>query len=237
MSKKIKGEDGKVYEVKAKKPFYKKVWFWILVVLVIVIFGAVNSGSSSKSSSSSKSDTTKSVSKATAHKTTASEKGNVVAKKASKSITVEYDKYQISGSKTFIANYTDSSWPSATVTANKVIIYKLSKPYKYDSANDGKFPIQGFARIYYAIKANQDISIYPTQGTYVYSNGEQHEADAGESWDGDISNGATKTGYVTVPIKTLPNVSSITTIRCQFTANPQSDMSSEKDYDFTISLK
>lgn len=59
----------------------------------------------------------------------------------------------------------------------------------------------------------------------------------GESWDGDISNGATKSGAVSVPIKNLSNTSSITTIRAKFSANPQSDMSSEKDYDFTINLK
>lgn len=233
MAKKtIKGEDGKEYEVKTKKPFYKRVWFWILVVIVVIFcFGAFGSNGGSSSSSSSSKATS-----ATAHKTTKTEKGvKPVAKQSS--ITVEYDKYKVASQKTFAVNYNDNSWSNANVTANKVVIYKLAKPYKYDSANDGKFQIQGFARIYYTIKANADISIYPTQGTYVYSNGEQHEADAGESWDGDISNGATKTGYVTVPIKTLPNVSSITTIRCQFTANPQSDMSSEKDYDFTINLK
>lgn len=35
--KKIVGEDGKQYVVKEKKPFYKRVWFWILAVVVILI--------------------------------------------------------------------------------------------------------------------------------------------------------------------------------------------------------
>lgn len=39
MAKKVKGEDGKMYKV--KKPFYKKVWFWVVVVLVV---GAIGGG-------------------------------------------------------------------------------------------------------------------------------------------------------------------------------------------------
>lgn len=37
--KKFVGEDGKEYIAKEKKPFYKKVWFWILIVIVIAAFG------------------------------------------------------------------------------------------------------------------------------------------------------------------------------------------------------
>ena len=39
MSKKIKDENGNVYV--QKKPFYKKVWFWLLVVIVVICAGAV----------------------------------------------------------------------------------------------------------------------------------------------------------------------------------------------------
>lgn len=54
MSKKIKEENGNVYVV--KKPFYKRVWFWILAILaIIVIGGAIGSGSSSDTSSVSES--------------------------------------------------------------------------------------------------------------------------------------------------------------------------------------
>ncbi|MCP0885883.1 DUF3862 domain-containing protein [Ligilactobacillus sp. WILCCON 0076] len=64
MSKKIKDENGNVY-VK-KKPFYKRVWFWILAIIVIAIVGGSMSGksksdssSSNASSSSSKKETNK----------------------------------------------------------------------------------------------------------------------------------------------------------------------------------
>lgn len=54
MSKKIKEENGNVYVV--KKPFYKRVWFWVLAILaIIVIGGAIGSGSSSDTSSVSES--------------------------------------------------------------------------------------------------------------------------------------------------------------------------------------
>lgn len=65
MAKQIKGEDGKVYV--EKKPFYKRVWFWILVVLVIFIGSAVVSGGNDSSSSSSSSSSDKSSSSSSSH--------------------------------------------------------------------------------------------------------------------------------------------------------------------------
>lgn len=38
--KKIRGEDGQEYTVKEKKPIYKRVWFWILVVIIIGAIGS-----------------------------------------------------------------------------------------------------------------------------------------------------------------------------------------------------
>lgn len=65
MAKQIKGEDGKVYV--EKKPVYKRVWFWILVVLVIFIGSAVVSGGNDNSSSSSSSSSAKSSSSSSSH--------------------------------------------------------------------------------------------------------------------------------------------------------------------------
>jgi len=39
MAKRVRGEDGKMYKV--KKPFYKKVWFWIVVLIVIGGIGSM----------------------------------------------------------------------------------------------------------------------------------------------------------------------------------------------------
>lgn len=68
MAKKVMGQDGKMYKV--KKPFYKKVWFWILAIIVLIgIGGSLGGGSDKKeasntvnkktsTSSTAKSDTT-----------------------------------------------------------------------------------------------------------------------------------------------------------------------------------
>ena len=45
MAKKIVDENGKTYV--QKKPFYKRVWFWVLAVIVVIIFGSM-SGSGDK---------------------------------------------------------------------------------------------------------------------------------------------------------------------------------------------
>lgn len=54
MSKKIKEENGNVYVV--KKPFYKRVWFWVLAILaILVIAGTIGGGSDPDTSSASES--------------------------------------------------------------------------------------------------------------------------------------------------------------------------------------
>ena len=69
MAKKIKAEDGKVYV--EKKPFYKRVWFIVLAVIVVIGVFASMGGSddskeaTSKSTTTSKATTTDSSSKAT----------------------------------------------------------------------------------------------------------------------------------------------------------------------------
>ncbi|WP_276320777.1 hypothetical protein [Lactobacillus crispatus] len=36
MAKEIKGEDGKTYVVKEKKPWYKRWWVWVIIVIVAI---------------------------------------------------------------------------------------------------------------------------------------------------------------------------------------------------------
>lgn len=53
MAKKIQGEDGKTYV--EKKPFYKRVWFWIVVVLLFFVgIGAANGGGSNSANDNNK---------------------------------------------------------------------------------------------------------------------------------------------------------------------------------------
>lgn len=62
MAKKIKDENGNVY-VK-KKPFYKRVWFWILIVILIFIgFSSAGSKNDSKNSAGNSSSSSSNASK------------------------------------------------------------------------------------------------------------------------------------------------------------------------------
>lgn len=65
MKKTVKGEDGKQYTMKEKKPFYKKVWFWILAVIVIAIFANMGKGTEKDNSAT----TTQEVAKTEENKT------------------------------------------------------------------------------------------------------------------------------------------------------------------------
>lgn len=59
MAKKIKDENGNIYV--QKKPFYKRVWFWILVVILIFIgFGSAGSKNNGKDSAGSNSSSSSS---------------------------------------------------------------------------------------------------------------------------------------------------------------------------------
>lgn len=58
MAKKIKDENGNVYV--QKKPFYKRFWFWLLVVVMLFIgFGVAGNGGSDNSTNNSSSSSTK----------------------------------------------------------------------------------------------------------------------------------------------------------------------------------
>ncbi|MFT9452739.1 hypothetical protein [Liquorilactobacillus ghanensis] len=217
---------------KNNKPFYKKWWVWVLAVVVIIfLIGVFGGTGNSKSNNNTKQNSTEN---ASGHSTTNKEKGNTTSPQK---ITVSYQNYSISHSKTYLTNYENTMWNAATVKVAKIVVYTLKNPTKYKSANDGTFQATGFVRIYFNVKANRDISIYPTQGTYIFNNTEQHEADAGETWDGDISNGVTKNGSVTVPIK---DVSNLKTVRIKFdgnyNTNDYDDNNSDHTYDFTLNL-
>ena len=207
------------------KPWYKTPSTWVIIVLSVLVlsmgFFILTDGSFRDSSNNNSFDS---------HQSSSSD---------NHSLKVDYKSYKIKAIKTYRVNYTDHSWDGGDVKINKIVIYQTAKPYKYDSANDGKFTIHGFAKIYMSVKAADDISIYPTQGTYSYSNGEQHEADIMEDWDGDINDGIKKSGTITLPIQKLSSTSSLKSIRMKFDASSQDEdnESMDKTFDLTIDLK
>lgn len=67
MAKRVRGEDGKLYKV--KKPFYKKVWFWILVVILVAAVGGSLGGNSKDKNSAEKTSTSSKEATSTSDKT------------------------------------------------------------------------------------------------------------------------------------------------------------------------
>ena len=216
-----------------KKPFYKQ-WWAVTIAFIFVFFVGYIFGSAASSSDDSNDEASVASSSKSSSKSTTDDKSSG-KNNAKKTLTVSYKNYEISSEKTFKPNYMNNSWAGGSVSVNRITLYKTAKAYNYDSANDGKFTIQGFMQIHYVIKTKADVSVYPTQGTYIYSNGEQHGADSTESWDGDISKNVTKQGTVTVPVEKISNVNSV---RVKFDASGQdfSDDSLDHDFDFTITL-
>ncbi|MCH5462511.1 hypothetical protein HC026_05080 [Lactobacillus sp. LC28-10] len=221
-------------------PWYKKWWIWVLAVVVILLMIGFLGGSNNNSAS--KSDRAP---KATAHNTTDNEKGSneqaASDKATASSVTVDDEQYSISGKKVYSVDYSNSSWSPAKVTVDKVTVYKLTKPHKYESANDGTFKTNGYVRLHFIISPTRDIDVYPTQGTAIYDNGEQHGADSMESWDGEVAKGVTKSGNVTLPIQKLENANSLKSVRFKFDADydtdDDEDENSDHTYDFTINLQ
>ena len=233
MSKKqITGQDGKQYTVKVKKPFYKKVWFWVLAVVIIFI-GVGVSGMGSDDSDTTASTKTE----AKSHNTTDKEKGSQSAEKASKSVAFDDDKLDVKESKQVKLNYSDPSWANTKVTIDKAEVDTLVEPYKYESVDDGTFKVNGVVRLHVAITAGQDIEAYPTQGKATLGS-EQEEATMDNNWDGEITNGATKEGWVTIPVKNLNNA---TSARFQFDASYDTDDIDDdnayKTYDIQLDLQ
>lgn len=195
-----------------------------VAIVIIAIFAVGSIGDSSNSSSHSNGSAT----------------GSNTSAKSNSSDTFKYDytTYKIADKKTYDVNYTDDSWV-ANINIDKIEVLKTAKEYKYSSNEDGDFNLQGFVRIHLSITPSQDINIYPTQGTIVLNNGEQHTADI-DSWDGAISNGATKDGWVTIPIKSLSNVSDLTNLRFKFSGSYDTDDYEDDnyhhDYDMTLEL-
>ncbi|RMC42356.1 MULTISPECIES: hypothetical protein [unclassified Lactobacillus] len=212
MSEKIIDDKGNVYV--ETKPWYKRWWVWIVIIAVLLVLFTIIAGSSDSSSSSSKS-------------------GKVAANQPV-SLEIDYDNYKVKDSKIYDSNYTNSDWNNATVKINKITVYKLSKTYKFDSDDDGKININGFVKFNMTIKAHNDISVYPEQGTINF--GSQQSTSADESWDGDMNEGAKKSGVVYFPIKDLKTVESLKTLRFKFSGNNQDDFSKGHDYDINLNL-
>ena len=187
--------------------------------------------------------------KVSGHKTTAKEKGSEqkdkakphkMAKKNKQKLEINYEDYQLKKQKKYTSDFNDDSWAKTKVVIDQVEVDQVEKQ-EYDSANDGKYDVNGFVRLHMSVTPGRDINFYPTQGTVIYNDGQQHEATGNESWDGEIAKGATKDGWISFQVKQLDQVTDLSSIRLKFTADYDTDDYEDddayQDYDLTLDLK
>ena len=217
MSKKIKGEDGKVYV--EKKPWYKRWWVWVIIAVaaLFIIVGIANGGSDDSDSDSTASSQTQK---------------NYVSLDGQKIYYSKYKKYKIT-------NATDTSWPNATAKVNTVNVYKVDDGYTYGGKRGHK-KVQGMLAVNVTVKAIKDIEVLMNSATIsIPSINEQHDIETKEDWD-NLDKGMSKTGTVYVPLYKLKNVNSIKSFRLKFDCQNQNldddDDNYDHTYDMTINL-
>lgn len=185
----------------------------------------------SKSSSSSKSEKV-------AKGSNTEKESNSSSSDAGKTIEFGYEKHPILAEATYPVQWSDNSWAGTQVKVDKARVIQV-KPFK-DSGNGKTY--QGIVLMHFSITAARDISIYPSQGTLVTSDGQQADADTynGDDFDGDIAKGVTKDGYVLWELEKMTDPKAIKTLRVKFHANYETDDMDDdnayKDFDFTINL-
>lgn len=236
MAKKITGENGKVY--KEHKPFYKKIWFWfLLVVLLFITVGVLGGEEDGTPENNAKSASNTEVED---HEKKSDIK-LLVDNKKYKNIaenSKETDSVEFLADKTYKVDYSNSDWSEMKVGIDEVSIVKVKN---YEDYSDKT--AEGFAVIHVNLDdIKRDITAYPQQGTILTNTGQQSEGSYElRGWDGEIMKGASKGGYAAFPIEKLENIEDINNIRFSFEAHYETedydDDNSHHEYDITIDLK
>lgn len=156
--------------------------------------------------------------------------------KAKGTVKLTYHSYKYAQKKTYQINQDENSWDHADVKINSVTIYKLVKNYK-EVGLDVKTG-NCIMLINMTVKANQDVNIYPTQGTISTNNGLQANVMMGDDdFDGAIDGGVSKTGDAVVVFNNVNKIADIKKLRFKFDGFSKSDDdASSKNYDFSIKL-
>lgn len=166
MAKKVKGEDGKMYKV--NKPFYKKIWFWVVVVVLVAGVGSMMGG-----------DDEESASKVDTEKTTESDENEKVDEIADEEFsvgdTVSADGYEITVNNVEFSDGNEMDTPDdgkQFVIANVTIENNTGEKQSYNP---------------YDFKLNAD-------GNSTDMDEMALELDTDELESGDLDDGATVTG-------------------------------------------
>lgn len=233
--KKFIGEDGKTYIAKVKKPFYKRVWFWI--VAVIAVFGIAGIlGGGDEVDTKTNGSALESQASSTAKEV---EKSNLLIDSPFKKIAQNSgaDKAVLESEKKYSASWSDDTWSGVDISIDGVSIIKVSN---YTDYSENEY--QGFVIIHFNIKNNErDVSIYPEQAVINTNTGQQVEGlYEMEQFAGDLLKGSEVSGYAAYPLKKLDSVDDISTLRVKFTASYETDdyndNNANHEYDLTLEL-
>ncbi|WP_373879861.1 hypothetical protein [Levilactobacillus brevis] len=248
MAKKtIKGEDGKLYEVKELKPknkWYKRWYTWtgLAAILVVAIGGTyvyhvheensqyanvqpVLKSSSSKSSSSTESNTdTNSASSDTTD--------------SDSSVELEDGtELTITDSKNYKTNYGDTSYNGSDLEVTNVTVAK-TKPFTY--SDDDNATEHGFIVVSGKFTAgSKDQSFLDNEAVINTSDGQQIDIDYMDSkLIDDINSGATKKFSQVYMLSNISSTSQFSSLRLKMETSPQNvDDEDWHTYDFTLNLK
>lgn len=143
-------------------------------------------------------------------------------------------------SATYQPNFLDLSWGGTDVKIDQVKVLKI-RPITSEDENDRIY--RGMVVVHFNISPSQDITMYPTQGVLVTSDGQQVNADSysSDTFDGDIAKDVTKAGNVVFFLTAMDDPKAIKSIRLKWDAHYDgvsfNDTTNFHDYDVTLKLR
>ena len=141
---------------------------------------------------------------------------------------------------TYQPNFLDLSWGGTDVKIDQVKVLKI-RPITSEDENDRVY--HGMVTVHFNISPSQDITMSPTQGVLVTSDGQQVNADSysSDTFDGDIAKDVTKAGNVVFFLTAMDDPKTIKTIQLKWDAHYDGvsfdDTTNFHDYDVTLNLR
>lgn len=210
----------------------KKIWGWIIGVLVVItlLFDVVVFMSARATKNASR----RAAEIYSTRMSTTQSGGTTTSKD---SVTLGGKSYKYTDKKTYNVNKTDSSWTDyADLTIKKVTIYRLASSQKLGYSNDSGNTIIVFDM---SVAAKKDVNPLLNIST-LSVNGQQAEASiaGGSDFSGDINAGVAKDGSLYYVFNSSDPVSNFTKgLRWKGKIFPaDNNYDNTKEYDLTIDL-
>jgi hypothetical protein len=214
----------------AKTPFYKKMWFWgIIVVLALIIIGAVSSCGKKSAASGTQPTKTEKV-----------EHAQDNGKTTGNTIRIDNQKATILKQQTYHPNWANNSWAGTKVRIDRVTVLKV-KPFKDHQENNNIY--HGVVKVHYVVRPSRDISFRPTQGTLNTPKEKQLHANgySSDDFDGALRKDATRSGNVLYTLKKLDHINDVNRLRLKWNASYDTDTTEDENahytYKITVNLK